>query len=660
MIHVSKDYNDIPRVLLAKKTEKALEKVLNGVIKHAPDIYKHKEVENRLQEIYHGKCAYCESKLMPGFSPVIEHIRPKSIYPWLVYEWSNLIPVCMECNKKNKHYPIEGEVVAKHPINKKDWRYDILSLQEKPLLLNPEYDNPEEHLSFFPDGRIYGLTEQGKVTIDILKLNREPLVIERNKIRLVMNEFLDILTIQFKDIQKAKIFFLDELEKRTDASYEYALFRRYLYNNIKTIFFDTTKNVSFKQKTISPNQLVEKIDLKIKKLSVKNVKCFEEALLNFNKKNTVFLGINGRGKTTILQLIAIAISNIVRPMVDTEWRNVIKNIEIESELEIELAVIENKKEITHKLKYEITTDDKAILISNNEERKKSEQLIKKIQRDFLFAAYGSSRNENKHNSDLRMDENFKNISTLFGMNNNKEYSDYLTQGKAFEQIQVIITKIFNNAEELKNRVILSSYREKTFYFKTATNTENEIPFKALSAGFKTSFRWILDMIIRAWEKNFDIDKPESIHGIVLIDEIDTHLHIKWQKTILRTLHDIFPKIQFIVTTHSPFVIQSVSKTNIFLLKLEDENIITELVDIEEGTSSKHIITDVFESTSIFNKEIEEKFDDFNLMKEEIINNTRTISDNEFEKIVKNLSEKGEEVRNILRRELRQLQFILQK
>ena len=76
---------------------------------------------------------------------------------------------------------------------------------------------------------------------------------------------------------------------------------------------------------------------------------------------------------------------------------------------------------------------------------------------------------------------------------------------------------------------------------------------------------VLDMIIRMEKKtnrSFDFNVP----GIVLVDEIETHLHIELQKTILELLTTIFSNIQFIVSTHSPFILNSISDAVIYDLE----------------------------------------------------------------------------------------------
>lgn len=75
-------------------------------------------------------------------------------------------------------------------------------------------------------------------------------------------------------------------------------------------------------------------------------------------------------------------------------------------------------------------------------------------------------------------------------------------------------------------------------------------------------------------------------GIVLIDEIDLHLHPSWQKRILKDLMDIFPKVQFIVSTHAPEVINSVKSESIVILK--DNAVHSVESDKRKGRSSNSL------------------------------------------------------------------------
>src|SRR5690606_31882215 len=111
------------------------------------------------------KCAYCESKL-DVFSPsYIDNFRPKrgargfeknefydDHYWWLVYEWENLYLSCPECNKnKGSWFPIAGELVEANTFG------ENLN-KEKPLLIDPCFDKPSEHLLFLDTGEVEPLT----------------------------------------------------------------------------------------------------------------------------------------------------------------------------------------------------------------------------------------------------------------------------------------------------------------------------------------------------------------------------------------------------------------------------------------------------------------------------------------------------------------------
>lgn len=83
-----------------------------------------------------------------------------------------------------------------------------------------------------------------------------------------------------------------------------------------------------------------------------------------------------------------------------------------------------------------------------------------------------------------------------------------------------------------------------------------LPISFLSAGYQSSVWMVMDIAFRALQLNPGIRDLNEIRGVVLIDEVDKHLHPKWQWNVLNALHDTFPNIQFIITTHAPIVIAS--------------------------------------------------------------------------------------------------------
>ncbi|MBI1929970.1 HNH endonuclease [Candidatus Poribacteria bacterium] len=194
MIHIQKDYAQIPSGLNSEGAEKKREAALREGNQHefSAHYYAHDSVKEKLREIYWDKCAYCESRMSVGASWRVEHYRPKNKlkdderhtgYYWLAYEWSNLLLSCEICNsKKSNQFPIQGTRVERPQEDRAEWRADSESFKaEKPLILNPELDQPEEHLVFLPNGYIKEKdgSERGRKTIEICDLNREDLRIAR-------------------------------------------------------------------------------------------------------------------------------------------------------------------------------------------------------------------------------------------------------------------------------------------------------------------------------------------------------------------------------------------------------------------------------------------------------------------------------------------------
>ena len=170
--------------------------------------YKNAAIATALQQMFHGKCAYCETVINTVQPTDIEHYRPKGGvmvnrklkrpgYYWLAADWNNLLPSCIFCNRPNRHelpeyerkhsqgkgseFPLEDELqrVAHH-------KGDIL--REMPLILNPcGPDDPDEHLEFEVDGWIRprkignAPSSKGEATIRHLALQRPGLIHARKK-----------------------------------------------------------------------------------------------------------------------------------------------------------------------------------------------------------------------------------------------------------------------------------------------------------------------------------------------------------------------------------------------------------------------------------------------------------------------------------------------
>ena len=142
-----------------------------------------------------------------------------------------------------------------------------------------------------------------------------------------------------------------------------------------------------------------------------------------------------------------------------------------------------------------------------------------------------------------------------------------------------INKWFVNFEQLLGKIFQEkalklAFNYKDYSFKILTKGK-EFKFTELSDGFAAVLDIVVDLILKMQDKNQLIRAYES-EGIVLVDEIETHLHLELQKVIMPLLTEIFPNIQFIVTTHSPFVLSSLS--NAVAFDLEHQEIIEDLTE----------------------------------------------------------------------------------
>jgi energy-coupling factor transporter ATP-binding protein EcfA2 len=132
-----------------------------------------------------------------------------------------------------------------------------------------------------------------------------------------------------------------------------------------------------------------------------------------------------------------------------------------------------------------------------------------------------------------------------------------------------------------------------------------VPLKSLSLGYKTVIAWTVDLAARLIDRYPRSEDPLAEPAVVLVDEIDLHLHPKWQRTIMSFLSDRFPNTQFIVTAHSPLVVQAAGNANIVLLRREGDHVVIDNdPEIIDNWRVEQVLASVFELPSPHSPEIE--------------------------------------------------------
>jgi predicted ATP-binding protein involved in virulence len=138
----------------------------------------------------------------------------------------------------------------------------------------------------------------------------------------------------------------------------------------------------------------------------------------------------------------------------------------------------------------------------------------------------------------------------------------------FENIKQMLITIIPNVYDI--REVPWDNTQELLYFEEdlrGNKIEKGVIFEHLSSGLRSLLAMLGDMMLRLFDQQPGQTDPAALEGIVLIDEIDIHLHPKWQKALPQILHECFPKIQFIVTTHSPIpLLGAPKKSRIYVVK----------------------------------------------------------------------------------------------
>lgn len=247
--------------------------------------------------------------------------------------------------------------------------------------------------------------------------------------------------------------------------------------------------------------------------------------------------------------------------------------------------------------------------------------------------------------------------------------------KILKLMQTIIEKSLNkinNHENYYQKLRMKYTIEHDFIVIDKKDNENKysyIAFEQLSAGEKIIISLLADITRRMIIANPSIIdeipneflnedvilNPHEIlrgQGVVLIDEIDLHLHPKWQRVIIPLLISLFPNIQFVITTHSPLVVQSTSRQS--RIKIDNGNLV--LFDGEYKEDYQETMIDSFDINSFLDIETANQLERLRQKIESIIEGDIDQKNNEFIDLVRILSQKGETVKSILAFELTQLKI----
>lgn len=322
--------------------------------------------------------------------------------------------------------------------------------------------------------------------------------------------------------------------------------------------------------------------MKITKIHLTNVRCCENLKIEFDRpgSSTLLCGDNGDGKSTVLRCIAMGLcdqtsaAGLLRELAGEFVR---KGADIAT-ITIELV---DAKQISHK----IETTIKAL--------KAFESLTQKVyvggrlstQQDFpwhdiFVAAYGPG-NRITGTADYQHYVAVDAVYSLF-KNDVPLQNPELVLRRAIDEARKRFPKDYRRAKQhgektleylrgLLETLLNLDNKDRLFLSKAGIEIKSrrwgKAELGALGDGYRSTTTWILDLIswwmLMLGKKSYYGNR--NIRGIVIIDEVEQHLHPKWQTKIMQLLCDAFDNVQFIATTHSPLVISGCKELPVYIL-----------------------------------------------------------------------------------------------
>ncbi len=578
------------------------------------------EARGPLAELFKKKCAYCESPFSASAPADVDCFRPRTEatglitrskvgssfyqsdpdgYWWLAYEWSNLYFSCAVC-ARNKHnqFPVV-ERRATFPA-----KGDALRA-EAAVLIDPCFDLPEDHLVFNEDGSVSGVppkreqpifqgVNRGAVTIDVFGLNRTDLVEARKLEASLAKAELEHVAITEKQA-KAKFSAEtrhDQLRKIMDPARPYAQLRQqFTFSLAPRLMPDLTVTDLRKLIETPPEQppseaakpitLMKPIRFKhaappiaksaghIESISIRNfraIRQFDTRLATPSDGDSdskgkmgwkVLLGENGAGKSTILQAVSLALMG--PKYVEQYWKRFrLKPADllrkVRGEQRARQASIQVQFSNGHKVVLKITPR-KAFFESQPES-------------EMYLRAYGATRLLPRRNetpppvvegAKCRVDNLFDPGRPVLDANG--WLARHSRQQKSFGSIALALKDLLGLPKQARLSV-------KSRQVMVPMNGLQH-PLDELSAGFESVLVMAADIL--AGIKG-TVHDPRLATGIVLLDEIDAHLHPRWKMRIVDSLRNTFSSMQFIVTTHEPLCLRGLLENEVMVLKREGNDI----------------------------------------------------------------------------------------
>jgi len=365
-----------------------------------------------------------------------------------------------------------------------------------------------------------------------------------------------------------------------------------------------------------------------KKLYIENIRTFGKGQeINLNDKNNkpymwnVIIGDNGIGKTSILKSLALPLIQLWGNP-DWNWNFKLKTyerynsqdpkIEIDFEYNNEIQKIEDSLLIN----VLISKNNLQHTFKNTNINSLEQSVIEKYYKDsFVLFAYGASRHIGikglSAENDFSAQTLFDDSATLLNTEEWLIQSEFIANKddkkyKKYNQKVISIIKLLLKDEIFDIKIDIINNIPKVL-FKTNFGW---VSLHELSLGYKTLLSWVVDFVKGMLEKYPESKNALAEPAICLVDEIDLHIHPSLQNKVIQFLSQTFPKTQFIVTAHSPLIVQALENANIILLKEKGNSVevLQNILDIRNWRVDQILMSDLFGLQDVYSLETQLKLE----------------------------------------------------
>jgi AAA domain, putative AbiEii toxin, Type IV TA system len=566
-------------------------------------------VVDALSELFMHKCAFCESAVGLTAPPEVVHLRPAQAaldldgtiapdhYWWLAYAWENLYLSCQLCARvRGSRFPVAARRARPTAEGKSLDR-------ERPLLLDPCRDAPEQHLLYLPDHTVVSDDERGRTTCDMFDLNRPALVAARAEAARLLESEIE-RALKRKPKAGTRLPPSETIDRWLDAAREFAGMRRQLVTErLSRVSQSEAETVApsvrvespqvkqavgadfqrrqaeqeaFSLEDAAPGEAYYRHARQVERVELRNFRVIEQLDLDLDLEAAatppigdesprapwlMLLGENGLGKSTVLQAICLALlDERTRDGLGLDASAFVRNGTRRAVVRVHLTGVSEPIELVA--------------------RAGSSRFEGGGSLSALLLGYGATRLLPTAKHQATESEGLTRVENLFDpftpIGDSTSWLLSLKPGP-FDDVARALRQLMMLAED--ERLVRDRKRQRVL----AEVEGSRVPIEELSAGYQSVIALATDVmrvVTRVW------NRLAVAEGVVIVDELGAHLHPRWRMRIVEALRIVFPRMQFLTSTHDPLCLRGLADGEIVVLRKNSEDRVVALDDLPPPDSMR--------------------------------------------------------------------------